>query len=88
MEALPPIVGPVSVSSRSSKFTTGTGTGSGAFPAGFDCVVEERVVGEATLVVVVWRDDVSSQRLVGATAGSETLRRGRPTLRSTMMVIH
>lgn len=41
--ALPPAAGGVSVSSKSSRFITGAGTGSGALPATLDCVGDERV---------------------------------------------
>jgi len=41
--ALAPGAGTGSVSSRSSKFRTGAGGASGALPAAFDCVVDERV---------------------------------------------
>ena len=49
-----------SVSSKSSKFRTGAGAGSGALPAAFDCVVDERVwLVVAVLEAVVWRGEVS-----------------------------
>jgi hypothetical protein len=46
MDVLPPIAGQLSVSPRSSKFTTGASTGhsSTAFPAGFVCVEKDERV--------------------------------------------
>ena len=41
--ALAPAPGAGSVSSKSSRFITGAGTGSGALPATLDCVVDERL---------------------------------------------
>ena len=58
---LEPAVG--SLSSKSSRFITGGGTGSGALPVALDCVVDERVwlvEVAAALDPVVRRVDVSS----------------------------
>jgi hypothetical protein len=47
-----------SLSSKSSKFITGAGTGSGALPVAFDCAVDDRVW--LVVVAVVRRGEVSS----------------------------
>jgi hypothetical protein len=51
-----------SMSSKSSKFITGPGAGSGTLPADLDCVVDERVwlVMEAAALGAVRRVEVSS----------------------------
>lgn len=56
-----PAAGAGSVSSKSSKFITGAGAGSGALPAALDCVVDERVwlVVVLALGAVMRRGEVS-----------------------------
>ncbi len=59
--ALPPAACADSESSKSSRFITGAGAGSGAFPAALDCIVDERLwlVAVVALGAVVRRGEVS-----------------------------